>query len=213
MNELRFFKNVLSTSAGLVSEVIELLIIPKHFIDENVPNAEDESYLEALKGPEKLIMVCKIVKYGMNATYYYDEYFEGTTKVKNKTAKWLIFGMVAIHVIGIGIMFYQLLKQDTNSKKQLKKLFSGYISPVLSIGIAIFCIALAYKADGKNWRHKTQAILDLVSSILGLWRFEPVKQVLLKNPKGMLIVGGIGITKLTLSGVKLHIMPKDTFEL
>lgn len=209
MSDFKYFKNVISSSAGLVAELIELTIIPKLFIDENTQVVDDIEYLKAIEVPEKIIFGCKIIKYTANATYYYDEYFEKGTKVQNKVTKWLIYGLVMIHVILIGLVFYQLLKQDKATKNQLSKLFSGYIGPVVGLGIAIFCVVLAYKAEGKNWRHKTQAILDLISNLLSLWKFEPVKQALLKNPKGLLIVGGIGFTNLTLSCVKLKIMPTE----
>jgi len=209
MSDFKVLKNYISGSASIVSGFLELLLTPKEFIDDLAPDAGDISYLESIKIPEYIIMGCTAVKHATTAAYYYDEYFEPTTKVKNKTIQWLIFGLVALHAIAIGVALYYLLKQNPATKKKLGLLFSGFVSPVLGLGMGITSILLAYKSDKTNWRHKTQAILDMVAYILACWKFAPVKKALLANPYGFPIVLVINAAKVQLSVIKLAIMPKD----
>ncbi|WP_259013967.1 hypothetical protein [Emticicia fluvialis] len=209
MSDFKVLKNYIASSASLVSSVIELLITPKEFVDEATQVAKEKELLDNLKIPEYIIYGCTAVKLGVNAAYYYDEYFEPATKVKNKTVKWLIFGLVALHALGIGISFYYLLKQNSDSKKKLTIVFSNYVSPVLGLGMGVVSIVLAYKSEKTNWRHKTQAILDMITYLLSFWKFYPVKKALIASPYGFFIVLGINSGKVLTNTAKFAIMPEE----
>lgn len=209
MSDFKVLKNYIASSASVVSSFVELLISPKEFIDEATEVTKEIEYLDSIKIPEYIIHGCSAVKYGLNASYYYDEYFESVTQVKNKISKWLIFGFVALHAIALGVTIYYLLKQNPATKKKLTMLFSGYVSPVLGLGMGIASIILAYKSDKTNWKHKTQAILDMINYLLSFWKFYPVKKALIANPYGFPILLGINSGKVLTSTIKLAIMPEE----
>lgn len=209
MSDFKVLKNYIASSAGVVSSLIELLISPKEFIDEATEVTKDMEYLDSIKIPEYIIYGCTAVKLGLNAVYYYDEYFEPATKVKNKTVQWLIFGLVSIHAIALGITLYYLIKQNPATKKRLTVLFSNYVSPVLGLGMGITSIILAYKSNKTSLRHKTQAVIDMINYLLSFWKFYPVKKALIANPYGFPTLMVINSAKVLASTGKLLAMPKD----
>ncbi len=207
MSDFKVLKNYIASSASLVSSLIELLITPKEFVDEATQVAEEKEYLDSIKIPEYIIYGCSAVSMGVNTAYYYDEYFEPVTTVKNKTAKWLIFGFMVLGSLGMGIYLYNLLKKDSQRKKAVTLVFSNYVSPVLGLGIGIISITLAYRSDKTKWRHKTQDILDMITYLLSFWKFYPVKKALIASPYGFIIVLGINSGKVLSNAAKLAIMP------
>ncbi|PLK43283.1 hypothetical protein [Emticicia sp. TH156] len=209
MSDFKVLKNYIASSASLVSSVIEMLITPKEFVDEATQVAEEMEFLDSIKIPEYIIYGCSAVSLGVNTAYYYDEYFEPVTTVKNKTTKWLLFGMIGLCSLAMGIYFYRLLKKNSQRKKAVTIVFSNYISPVLGLGMGMISITLAYKSDKTNWRHKTQAILDMVNYLLSFWKFYPVKKALIASPYGFFIVLGINGGKVLTNTAKFIIMPKE----
>lgn len=115
-------------------------------------------------------------------TYQYDKYI----KLSN-FAKWLIYGLVIVHIIAFGAILYLLVKQE-GMKDKVRYGISKYLLPILYVAVSIFYI-ISMSVN----REKVSAyrILNVINGFLNLADFAPIHESMKRQPKVYFPVHGI----------------------
>ncbi|MFM2267433.1 MAG: hypothetical protein RL757_874 [Bacteroidota bacterium] len=206
--KLKVFNGCLGASIGVLTGLFDLISTPAVVIKTNAERLDPLCVVPMSSGKlGSFSLVLSIVKFFSDFTYHYDEKMEDITKDKDKGRKWMMYGILAGLMIMAGITFYMYYGKN----EKVKRFLSGIFFPLFSLGMSTIFFFRALNSKHEN--DKYLAGLGLFSSILGMWKFKPIKQALAQDPvDGSAIIAGISFVRMASSGMKFIFLPYSNAE-
>ncbi len=198
---MKALNGIIGASAGVLKGLFDFIGVPKTIIQTNLESADPLGKMAVPSTKlSKVVVVLGIVKLFSDYIYYYDEeILEEETTLEKWVAAILFASFIALVVFRSYIAF--------GRDEKAKRFLSGYLLPLLGLGVAGFGIYRAISKK-KNDNELGLVILDLTHAIVGMWKFNPIKAALAKDvvdgPPIMLLASG---TQMALSGMKFMLLP------
>lgn len=148
------------------------LLLPIKIIDLNPNPSSDDQLLGNISTGLSAISFSALF------VYYYDKYYKEYIESKSVFVKWLIFGLVVLHVVAIGICFYLLLK-DNKADDKAKKIFSRIALPFFSTTMGVLHVVFLIATGCKEVT--AAKVLNSINGLLSLTTFLPLDEILKKK--------------------------------